>query len=64
MTLRSDGNSISLPVNSLSQSQETNEVIPHQRQGAASVCVRALYGPYNNMRQMGKNGGDTILSRI
>ena len=54
MTLTSDGNSISLPVNSLSQSRETNEVIPHQRQGAASVCVRALYGPYNNMRQMGK----------
>ena len=57
MTLRSGGNSISLPVNSLSQSKENNEVIPHQRQGAASVCVRALYGPYNNMRQMGKNGG-------
>ena len=54
MTLTSDGNSISLPVNSLSQSKETTEVIPHQRQGAASVCVRALYGPYNNMRQMGK----------
>ena len=56
--MSSDGNYISLPVNSLSKSKETNEVIPHQRQGAASVCVRALYGPYNNMRQMGKNSGD------
>ena len=58
MTLSSDGNSISLPVHSLSQSKETNEVIPHQKQGAASVCVRALYGPYNNIRQMGKHGED------
>ena len=38
----------------MSQPKETNELIPHKRKGATSVCVRALYGPYNNMRQMGK----------
>ena len=54
VTLRSNGSSITLPVNSLTQSKDSNEVIPHRREGATCVCVRALYGPYNNMRQMGK----------
>ena len=54
VTLSSNGSSISLPVNSLSQSKDSNEVIPNRREGATCVCVRALYGPYNNMRQMGK----------